>query len=71
MTGEAGRPGLLWYIEKPTTAAMALRAACSGIINTRSHKHTNYVDNKKSVTQRANVKGRPSGEKPASGSVGR
>ena len=24
-------------IEKPTTAAMALRAACSGIINTRSH----------------------------------
>ena len=30
-------PGFSWYIEKPTTAAMALRAACSGIIYTRSH----------------------------------
>ena len=40
MTGWAGRPGFSWYIEKPTTAAMALRAACSGIINTRSHTHT-------------------------------
>ena len=40
MTGQAGRPGFLWYIEKPITAAMALRAVCSGIINTRSHTNT-------------------------------
>ena len=34
--GRSGRKGR-WYIEKPTTAAMALRAACSGIGNKRSH----------------------------------
>ena len=37
--GRSGRKGR-WYIEKPTTAAMALRAACSGIENKRSHTHS-------------------------------
>ena len=37
MTGQAGRPGFLWYIEKPITAAMALRAACSGVVGAGSH----------------------------------
>ena len=40
MTGQAGRGQDKWYIEKPTTAAMALRAACGGVVNKRSHKQT-------------------------------
>ena len=35
-SGWSGHKGR-WYIEKPTTATMALRAACSGIANKRSH----------------------------------
>ena len=31
MTGSADRAKMFWYIDNPTTAAMALRAVCSGI----------------------------------------
>ena len=30
----------IWSLEKPTTAGMAFRAACSGTSNTRWHTHT-------------------------------
>jgi hypothetical protein len=44
MTGQAGRPGCaMVYIEKPTTAAMALRAACSGIENKRLHTRSDWT----------------------------
>ena len=37
MTGSADRAKMFWYIENPTTAAMALRAVCSGIQNKILH----------------------------------
>ena len=39
MTGYVGLGQDFGHVKKPTTAAMAIRAACSGILNKRTHTH--------------------------------